>query len=92
MDSLVDEVDLLQANPHYAHVRYPDGRETTVSTRSLAPRGQKTAEIVTRKAVGVPSSKSPPAEAPQSAKSPPAEALQFDDGSMEGLKKVNRSR
>jgi hypothetical protein len=24
-DPLVDEVELLQANPHYAHVRYPDG-------------------------------------------------------------------
>ena len=25
---LVDEVGMLQANPHYTHVRYPDGRET----------------------------------------------------------------
>ena len=32
-DPLVDEVDLLQAGPHYAHIRYPDGRETTVSVR-----------------------------------------------------------
>ena len=36
-DPLVDEVELLQANPHYAFVRYPDGRETTVSTKHLAP-------------------------------------------------------
>ena len=36
----MDEVDLLEANPHYAHVRYPDGRETTVSTRHLAPKGE----------------------------------------------------
>ncbi|KAI3378313.1 hypothetical protein SNEBB_002032 [Seison nebaliae] len=36
-DPLVDEVELLQANPQYAHVRYPDGRETTVSIRHLAP-------------------------------------------------------
>jgi transposase InsO family protein len=38
-DPLVDEVELLQANPQYAHVRYPDGRETTVSLRHLAPAG-----------------------------------------------------
>ena len=38
-DPLVDEVELLEANPHYAHVRLPDGRETTVSVRHLAPRG-----------------------------------------------------
>lgn len=38
-DPLVDEVELLQANPQYAHVRYPDGRETTVSIRHLAPAG-----------------------------------------------------
>ena len=30
---LVDQVELLQANPQYAHVRCPDGRETTVSLR-----------------------------------------------------------
>ena len=38
-EPLVDEVDLLEANTHYAHIRYPDGRETTVSTRQLAPNG-----------------------------------------------------
>jgi hypothetical protein len=40
-DPLVDEVELLQANPHYAHVRYSDGRETTVAIKHLAPRGQE---------------------------------------------------
>jgi len=39
-EPLVDEVELLQANPNYAHVRYPDGRETTVSMRLLAPAGK----------------------------------------------------
>jgi len=38
--NLVDEVELLQANPNYAHVRFPDGRESTVSTRHLAPTGE----------------------------------------------------
>eukprot|EP00795_Rhopilema_esculentum_P013889 gene13889-biopygen3804 len=37
-EPFVDEVELLQANPHYAFVRYPDGRETTVSTKHLAPK------------------------------------------------------
>ncbi len=35
----VDKVELLQANPQYAHIRHPDGRETTVSIRHLAPCG-----------------------------------------------------
>ena len=33
----MDEVDLLQANPQYAHVQYADGRETTVSLHHLVP-------------------------------------------------------
>ena len=41
MDPRVEEVELLQANPHYAQVRYPDGRETTVATKHLAPRRAK---------------------------------------------------
>lgn len=41
-DPLVEEVELLQANPHYAFVRYPDGRETTVSTKHLAPKPPST--------------------------------------------------
>ena len=40
MDPLMDEVELLQASPHYAHVRYPDGREMTVATKHLAPKAQ----------------------------------------------------
>lgn len=36
-DPLVEEVELLQANPHYAHIRNQKGEETTVSTRHLAP-------------------------------------------------------
>jgi hypothetical protein len=38
-DPLVDEVDLIEANPQYAHVRFPDGREDTVSIKHLAPSG-----------------------------------------------------
>ena len=36
---LVEEVELLECNPQYAHVRYHDGRESTVATRHLAPAG-----------------------------------------------------
>ena len=38
-DPLVDEVELLDVNTNYAHVRFQDGRETTVSLRHLAPVG-----------------------------------------------------
>ena len=38
-DPLVEEVTLLDANPKYAHIKYQDGRETTVSLRDLAPQG-----------------------------------------------------
>ena len=39
-DPLVDEVQLLHANPQYAYVQYGDGREATVSIRHLAPSGR----------------------------------------------------
>lgn len=38
-DSLVDRVDLLDSNPIVSRVRFPDGREATVSTRDLANPG-----------------------------------------------------
>jgi len=38
-EPMVEKVELLDANPEYAHVRLPDGRETTVSVRHLAPAG-----------------------------------------------------
>lgn len=36
---LVDKVELIHANNNYALIRYPSGREDTVSTRDLAPVG-----------------------------------------------------
>ena len=39
-EPLVDEVELLDANPHCACIRFPNGRETTVSVKDLAPKGQ----------------------------------------------------
>ena len=39
-DPLVDEVDIIDINPTYANIRYPDGRESTVSLKDLAPLPQ----------------------------------------------------
>ncbi len=36
----LEEVELIESNPEYAYVRHPDGRESTVSLRHLAPCGQ----------------------------------------------------
>ncbi|KAK3862620.1 hypothetical protein Pcinc_031532 [Petrolisthes cinctipes] len=36
-DPLIDEVELIHANPQYAHIRHPDGKEDTVSIKHLAP-------------------------------------------------------
>ena len=36
-DPVVEEVELLECNPHYAYIRLPSGREETVSLRQLAP-------------------------------------------------------
>ena len=41
-EPLVEAVELLEANPQYAHVSLPDGRETTVSIQHLAPQGEVT--------------------------------------------------
>ena len=38
-DTLVDEVELIEANPQYVLVRHPDVRQATVSLRDLAPAG-----------------------------------------------------
>ena len=43
-EPLTREVELLEANPDYAYVRLPDGRETSVSLRHLAPRGETQAQ------------------------------------------------
>ena len=43
-DPLVDEVELIEANPRYAHIRFQDGREDTASLKHLAPQGNKKSE------------------------------------------------
>ena len=37
----VTEVELLEANPQYAYLKYPNGKESTVSLRHLAPIERK---------------------------------------------------
>ena len=39
-DPLVEEVELIHATPSYAKVRFPTGREATVSLRDIAPTAQ----------------------------------------------------
>ena len=34
---VAEEIDLLRANPNYAVVQSPEGREVTVSARDIAP-------------------------------------------------------
>lgn len=46
-DPLTDEVQLIQANPQYAHIRYQDGREDSVSVRHLAPAGSEAGDVPT---------------------------------------------
>ena len=41
-DPLVDEVGLIEANPRYAYIRFPDGREDTVALKHLAPKNEDT--------------------------------------------------
>ena len=36
-EPLVDEVELLEANPQYAHIKFTNGHESTVSVSDLAP-------------------------------------------------------
>ena len=36
-DPLVNKVELLEANPNFARIRYANGREFTVSIGDLAP-------------------------------------------------------
>jgi len=56
-DPLTNEVELIEANPHYALVRHSDGKESTVSLRDLAPAGDVPAPNIACKEV--PTSQNP---------------------------------
>lgn len=45
-EPLTDQVELVDVNPMYASVKYPDGRESTVSIRDLAPSPESPASSV----------------------------------------------
>ena len=57
-DPLCEEVELLEVNPSYAHVRKSDGTEKTVSIKHLAPPGKPPATEVS---VHLPIPGTPPA-------------------------------
>ena len=38
-EPLADEIELIEANPSYAHICLPDGTKDTVSLKHLAPQG-----------------------------------------------------
>ncbi|XP_045526419.1 uncharacterized protein LOC123715455 [Pieris brassicae] len=42
---LVEEVELIHSNPDFSYIRFPDGRETTVSNRHLAPLGSEGVDL-----------------------------------------------
>ena len=46
-DAIVHAVELLHANPTYAHIKFPDGRETTTSLKDLAPCPRGTTDAQT---------------------------------------------
>ena len=41
----MDEVELIEANPRYAYIRFPDGREDTVALNHLAPKHENANHI-----------------------------------------------
>ena len=50
-DPLTDEVHLIEANPQYAHVRYPDRKEDTVALKHLAPKPTSNDKVFERNRV-----------------------------------------
>ena len=42
---LIEEVKLIETNSQYAHIRYPNGKETTVSVRHLALKSDDYKEL-----------------------------------------------
>ena len=58
-DLLCYEVDLLESNQQFALVRFPDGRESTVSTKDLAPY-PSTKEPILEEQPSSPNSLDPP--------------------------------
>ena len=54
-DPLVDEVDLTRADPEYAHIRYPGGRQSTMSLKDLSPCPCPECNLPSPSSVNIPS-------------------------------------
>jgi len=39
LDPAVEEVELIEVNPGYAWISFPDGSQSTVATKHLVPKG-----------------------------------------------------
>ena len=63
-DDLVEEVELTHANPSYAHIRYRDGRESSVSLAYLAPCPRESDQATTSEDSKLPEETKPVAETP----------------------------
>ena len=70
-DPFVEEVELLEVNPSFAKVRFPDGRESNVSTSDIAPCPRVVNENTDQSSVT-----SPPQEQVESSSSVPSESFQ----------------
>ena len=59
-EPLVQEVQLLESNPLYAHIKYPNGREDTVAIKDLAPSGEDRTSNDNRNQIGDQVHETPP--------------------------------
>ena len=83
-DPLVEEVELVECNPQYAHVRMSDGRECTVSLRQLAPTGAPVSTVEETGPIQLPTETEPSVEIVPSG-SIPVTAPELPDQSPETL-------
>jgi len=81
-DPLVEQVELVHATPHYAHVRFPSGREATVSTRDIAPVGDSAATPASNVDCHSPAVSQGSSPAPRSGPDPGVEAAVEDGGQV----------
>ena len=68
-DPLVDEVDLTDIIPSYAHIRHRDGHESTVVLRDLAP----CPSVQEVESAGIPPDENPPDVVQNNPEKPPAQ-------------------
>ena len=83
-DPLVEEVELLRANPSFAQVRFPSGRESFISTNDLAPLPSDvlTSDASTR-LTELPQLQSDSPELPQSQQTKEASELEYNESDVQ---------